>query len=294
MASTYKSWLWLVNVVVMIVVAVPVPIFRLNGVPYKRGFFCNDATISHPYVGSTISSRVLIGVGFGVPLCLIVIVETLIRGISRPKSFGKEIPSYLVSMIKLIVGFLFGAGCAQTLTEVCKYTIGRFRPHFFDVCRPDWSSIDCGTDMHPKFITNYTCLGNAELFPNEAESEARIRDAQLSFSSGHACLSFQAMIFVILYLQARFTQRDRPSTTIVVALLQFAAFVFAFYTSLSRISDYKHHPGDVLFGGILGTTVQIVNVNFLMKLFTKEPMVPITDEGHQKPTNLHGSSYNSN
>lgn len=297
MASTYKSWLWLINVLVVIVVALPVLIFKLVGVPYKRGFFCNDETISHPYLSSTIDNPILYGVGFGVPFISIVFVETFIRGISGPKSevvFGKEIPSYLVSIVKLIVGYLFGTACSQTLTDVCKYSIGRLRPHFFDVCRPDWSSIDCGTEIHPNFITNYTCLGNLELFPEYDESQHRIKDSHLSFCSGHASFSFQAMVFVILYLQARLLRRDRPNQTILIHALQFAAFLYAFFTALSRISDYKHHPGDVLFGSILGTAVQIVNVNFFMKLFTKEPMEPITDEEQQKLTKVHGTSYNSN
>ena len=46
--------------------------------------------------------------------------------------------------------------------------------------------------------------------------------------------------------------------------------MFAFYTSLSRVSDYKHNPGDVIGGGILGITVQVVNCVFIMKLFASD------------------------
>ncbi|TRY62761.1 hypothetical protein TCAL_10992 [Tigriopus californicus] len=297
MASTYKSLLWLVNVLVVMLVALPVLIFKLVGVPYKRGFFCDDETISHPYLASTIGNSILYGVGFGVPLLVIVVVETFIRGISGPKSdviFGKEIPNHVVSIIRLIIGYLFGTACSQTLTDICKYSIGRLRPHFFDICRPDWNLIDCGTDIRPKFVTNYTCLGNPELFPDAVESEDRVLDSHLSFCSGHASFSFQAMIFVILYLQARLLRRDRPNQTILVHALQFAAFMYAFFTALSRISDYKHHPGDVLFGSILGTSAQMVNVIFFMKLFTKEPLEPITDDEQKKLTKVHGASYNTN
>jgi hypothetical protein len=39
--------------------------------------------------------------------------------------------------------FLFGLAVTLSITEVGKLTIGRLRPHFFDVCRPDFSTINC-------------------------------------------------------------------------------------------------------------------------------------------------------
>ena len=45
-----------------------------------------------------------------------------------------------------------------------KYTTGRLRPHFLDVCKPDWSSIDCspednGGGLFPRYIDadEYRC-----------------------------------------------------------------------------------------------------------------------------------------
>ena len=40
--------------------------------------------------------------------------------------------------------------------------------------------------------------------------------------------------------------------------------------SFIRVSDYKHNPGDVLGGSLLGATVQVFNVFFVMKLFTRQ------------------------
>ena len=50
-----------------------------------------------------------------------------------------------------------------------------------------------------------------------------------------------------------------------------ACLAFAFFTCLSRVSDYKHHPFDVGFGALLGMTAQIVNVVFVLKLFDLRP-----------------------
>lgn len=63
-----------------------------------------------------------------------------------------------------ILGYLFGAAASHSLVSIAKYTIGRLRPHFFDICQPDYESIDCGTFKHPHFITDYTCQGNQDLF----------------------------------------------------------------------------------------------------------------------------------
>ena len=41
--------------------------------------------------------------------------------------------------------FLYALGAISTLliTEIGKHTIGRLRPHFIDVCKPQWDKIDC-------------------------------------------------------------------------------------------------------------------------------------------------------
>ena len=34
--------------------------------------------------------------------------------------------------------------------------------------------------------------------------------------------------------------------------------IYAWYCALTRVSDYKHHPTDVLAGGVLGLTMAVV------------------------------------
>lgn len=49
------------------------------------------------------------------------------------KVYSVTIPYWVVEAYKSIGMFGFGAACSQLLTDVGKYTIGRLRPHFFDV-----------------------------------------------------------------------------------------------------------------------------------------------------------------
>lgn len=66
--------------------------------------------------------------------------------------------NYIATIYKSIGTFLFGAAASQSLTDIAKYSIGRLRPHFLDVCDPDWSKINCSAG----YIENYICQGNAQ------------------------------------------------------------------------------------------------------------------------------------
>ena len=39
--------------------------------------------------------------------------------------------------------------------------------------------------------------------------------------------------------------------------MQVGLFSYAWYCGLTRVSDYKHHPTDVLAGGVLGSIVAV-------------------------------------
>lgn len=61
----------------------------------------------------------------------------------------------MLSNIFQIGVFLFGCAVSQSFTDIAKVSVGRMRPHFLDVCKPDFSTIDCSVG----YITNYTCTG---------------------------------------------------------------------------------------------------------------------------------------
>ena len=50
-------------------------------------------------------------------------------------------------------------------------------------------------------------------------------------------------------------------TYLLKHLIQFILISMAWYTCLSRVMDFKHHPTDVLAGAILGTVIALLTVS---------------------------------
>lgn len=76
--------------------------------------------------------------------------------LTSKSSFG----SYLACVYKAVGTFIFGAAMSQSLTDIAKYTIGRLRPHFLDVCKPEWKLINCSLGA---YIENFTCTGDPKI-----------------------------------------------------------------------------------------------------------------------------------
>ncbi|KAK1135489.1 hypothetical protein K0M31_000080 [Melipona bicolor] len=87
---------------------------------------------------------------------------------------------------------------------------------------------------------------------------------RLSFPSGHSSFSAYTMIYLALYLQLRMTWKG---SKLLKHFLQLLCLLMAWFTALSRVSDYKHHWSDVLAGSTLGTIVALVVANFVANLF---------------------------
>ena len=106
------------------------------------------------------------------------------------------------------------------VSGLCKVTAGRLRPHFIEVCQPSGgASLPCGTWDRPEYLTNFTCLGNHQLFPDQAEMELRLKESRLSFLSGHASLSWYGMVFSAGYLHLS-SARERNRLTLPLVVIQ--------------------------------------------------------------------------
>ncbi|KAM4548952.1 phospholipid phosphatase 3 isoform 2-T2 [Odontesthes bonariensis] len=225
--------------------------------PYQRGLYCSDSSLNYPYKRSTVPSSVLTSVGLTLPAVSIAIgecyrIHQLHEG---TKSFVGN--PYVAALYKQIGVFLFGCAVSQSFTDIAKVSVGRMRPHFLDVCQPNFSTINCSLG----YITNYTCTGK----------DSDVQEARKSFFSGHASFSLYTMLYLAFYIQSRFTWRG---ARLLRPLLQFTLLMMAFYTGLSRVSDHKHHPTDVLAGFVQGALVAYCIVFYVSDLF--KPRVKLT------------------
>ncbi|XP_072228539.1 phospholipid phosphatase 1 isoform X1 [Leuresthes tenuis] len=263
----------LLDIACLILAGLPFAILNLLHRPFRRGFFCNDDTIKFPLKEETISYQLLGGVMIPFTVLIMVIGECLLVYLNRLKS-KSSFGSYVACVYKAIGTFLFGAAMSQSLTDIAKYSIGRLRPHFLDVCKPNWDSINCSSGA---YIEDFTCSGNPTM----------VNEGRLSFYSGHSSFSMYCMLFLALYLQARlqvkWARLLRPT-------IQFFLIAASVYTGLSRVSDYKHHWSDVLMGLLQGALMALLVVFFVSDFFKphedsrKEVDIPHTTL-QETPTN---------
>uniref|UniRef100_S4RKE9 Phosphatidic acid phosphatase type 2/haloperoxidase domain-containing protein n=1 Tax=Petromyzon marinus TaxID=7757 RepID=S4RKE9_PETMA len=85
-------------------------------------------------------------------------------------------------LYRTLGAFLFGCAVNQSLTDVAKFSVGRLRPHFLDVCKPDRALYNCSEG----YITRVVCTGDP----------AVIAEARKSFFSGHASFAMYSMVFL--------------------------------------------------------------------------------------------------
>uniref|UniRef100_A0A8C4YUC2 Phosphatidic acid phosphatase type 2/haloperoxidase domain-containing protein n=1 Tax=Gopherus evgoodei TaxID=1825980 RepID=A0A8C4YUC2_9SAUR len=193
--------------------------------PMRRGFYCNDSSIRYPCrapVPPRLAMQIALGESYR--------IHSLRLG---SRSF---IPNpYVAILYKEIGAFLFGCTVGQSLTNMAKITVGRLRPHFLAVCRPDLALLNCSRG----YVEDY----NPGLY---------LPPCRKSFYSGHASFAMYSMTYLVFYLQARLTWRG---ARLLRPLLQFVLLLLALYTGLTRISDYWHHPSDVAMGFLQGALI---------------------------------------
>ncbi|XP_056388982.1 phospholipid phosphatase 3 isoform X2 [Hyla sarda] len=227
--------------------------------PYQRGFFCSDDSIRHEFKRSTISIPLLLALGVLFALVSIIVGEFFRIYYLKERSYSFIQNPYVSALYKQVGCFIFGCAISQSFTDIAKVSIGRLRPHFLEVCDPDFTQINCSLG----YIQDYKCRG----------LESKVIEARKSFFSGHASFSMYTMLYLVFYLQSRFTWRG---ARLLRPLLQFTLLMMAFYTGLSRVSDHKHHPSDVLAGFVQGALVAYCIVFFVSDLFKTPKKTSIT------------------
>lgn len=253
-----------IDLVLLGSVGLPVLCYFLFGVPYERGFHCDDESLMYPFKESTVTHEVLYSVGFGVPIICIVVIEFLrwkwgMETEKELKMFGRPIPVWIQHCYKFIGILLFGAACSQLTTDIAKYTIGRLRPHFISVCQPVMpDGTNCTNPINfNRYIIDFECS-------NMDASKRKLKEMRLSFPSGHSSFSMYTMVFAALYIHCRM---ELKGSKLLKHFLQFVFISMAWYTALTRVSNYKHHWSDVLAGSLQGLVVSLLIVFGVSDLF---------------------------
>lgn len=236
---TKRKMLVCLDVICLCVASIPFFACELKAVtPYRRGFFCGDSSITYPYVErEAIPDSLLIAGGIaitGIAIALGECYRVRFRGV-HSRAFVRN--RYVSCLYKELGSFLFGCCIGQSLTNMAKLSVGRLRPNFLSVCNITYASINCTPGS---YIALPTC---------KQPNERLVEEARKSFFSGHASFAMYTMLYLAFYLQARFSWRG---ARLLRPLIQFLLVMIAIYTGLSRISDYRHHPTDVLTGFIQG------------------------------------------
>ena len=208
--------------------------------PFHRGYFCEDTTIKYPYIEQqTVPAY----------LCLLIWMLLCLVHFSIAYVTQKSKKMLIDAVYKLILG----VSLCMIITDVSKFLLGRLRPHFLAVCNPNLEEVCYQVEdgyievedsdysyteiHHAIYVTeNNTCVGNEEL----------IKEARLSFVSGHSSISFYTTAFLIIFMKRYINQ------WFLRTLLQLIHFILAFWISITRINDYMHHPEDVIMGAIVG------------------------------------------
>ncbi|KAG9279047.1 phospholipid phosphatase 3-like [Astyanax mexicanus] len=221
------------DILCLIVASIPFFACELKAVkPYRRGFFCGDSSITYPYIESEAIPDVVLIAG-GIAITGLTCYRVRFRGVNS-KAFVRN--CYISCLYKELGAFLFGCCIGQSLTNMAKLSVGRLRPHFLSVCNVTYESLGCRPGEYVPYVD---CSSLAK-----EEEEAR-----KSFFSGHASFAMYTMLYLAFYLQARFSWRG---ARLLRPLIQFLLVMLAVYTGLTRISDYRHHPTDVITGFLQG------------------------------------------
>jgi membrane-associated phospholipid phosphatase len=119
------------------------------------------------------------------------------------------------------------------ITDVFKVFAGRLRPNFLARCNPsaDGDCINIGS---------------------------KVRDARLSFPSGHSSLSFACMFYLSCYIAGKLRLFRYDGGAIWKAIACVIPLIMAGFIAVSRTLDYHHDYSDILGGTIIGSFIGVM------------------------------------
>jgi phosphatidate phosphatase len=285
------------DVLVIVALLVIFECIKLFGTPFRSSFYCNDFSVNMPFKKSTVSNLALIFISLIMPFFIILATELFSflfdKYSSSAKSQSRARCAYKVKLFKInfqfpqeignlyrnFGSFFFGLALTANLTDLIKVIVGRLRPNFLSVCVPDIADpyILCSQ-------SNKTYLEPGTDFLCTSAHTINVADSRKSFPSGHASLSFYSAIFLILFLNKTWNFR---LLGLLPRFIQFGFITLASFTSLSRITDNKHHTSDVIAGALLGCVFALLTFYYLTNDSTAQKNKYKMSYHTIQPNNLH-------
>jgi len=228
-----------------------------NQEPFQRGFYCDDESLLHPYPGSQKFPATLAFIWSVAWLLIVIPVELFRNSQIKTKQLTAgtvPLPWLVLDLYRVFGHFVQGALATLLITEVAKVSIGRLRPHFLYLCGPNTTICKSNPDKFwgttseelREVCQNYENFGNLS-FENDSagipipltedEFVKKMREARLSFMSGHTSTSFYAALFLILYFQARLDRclpEKGPKECIRTALKAFRPLIQTHQTNFDK------------------------------------------------------------
>ena len=226
----------------------------------ERGFYCDDDFITKPYIPhQTVSTFVCAVVSVCMAASAIILIDsfnicyfcTRSEGVSFFTALRSPvIQKYFLITVQCVLFMGCGALVEQTILLMTKKTIGELRPHFIAVCYPNINKYYALCN-NITYSTNYIqpkCLD---------ADEDHVKEARMSFPSGHSSFIFYGAVSAILYIRS---QRIPISECFKVFCItvQFGYLILAWWVALTRVRDYWHHAWDVLTGALIGSTTAYI------------------------------------
>ncbi|KAL3854004.1 hypothetical protein ACJMK2_013288 [Sinanodonta woodiana] len=249
----------LFDVLIFLIVSVLAGLMTFNQLGIKptiNGFFCRDGNLMYPYRSSSVPANIVAFLFVVIPFVLMTVIEAIRHYHFRPRETGWNCGWYSGTCYKTAGIFLFGMSVTVLLGEITKLAVGRLRPHFLDVCRPDYNKTNCITDN----ISVYLDVGDQHCQGNEA---SLLADARKSFPSIHAAMAFYAVLYLNIYLQVRLKWRKVMLLRPAIQALYIGS---AIYIGCLGVADHRHYWSDVIGGALLGAVVAILSVCFVSTL----------------------------
>uniref|UniRef100_A0A183BKZ2 AcidPPc domain-containing protein n=1 Tax=Globodera pallida TaxID=36090 RepID=A0A183BKZ2_GLOPA len=252
--------------------------------PYRRGFFCDDDSIRLPYKGSTVPDWLLLLYALGVPALVFAFGERIGQSKSAATAVvtddaGGGGQRFFFRFVYFYGHYLIAFVANNSFTMVAKYSVGRLRPHFVDLCKPNVTDFCANSTNWHTYIEHYECDQNV--------SQEMINNARLSFFSGHSSVAMCASVFIAIYLHARLSSLFRTRLFVLVPLLQIVFLCIGMLIAYSRIQDHMHHSTDVLIGISAGSSVASFTALYIAGL-------NIIPKGEQQPFSMDIGNYSKN